>query len=1127
LHNLATNGLIARTGAGTVAGRTITGTANRVTVTNGDGVAGNPTLTLPQDIHTAASPTFGGGTLNGALNLRASATGVVATQIPVFTADPTSTTRLLVTRTPAQILSDIGAQAALTNPVTGTGSSGRVSFWTGTTTQGSDAGLFWDNTNKRLGIGAASPTASLDVDGGFRLRGTFLDGSNSAGTSGQALISVPGGTQWQTFSAGGGGTVTSIATSDGITGGTITTTGTLSLTGQALALHNLATNGLITRTGAGTVAGRTITGTTNQVTVSNGDGVAGNPTLSLPQNIHTAATPTFGATTINGTLGIRASSTASVSTQIPVFIADPTSTTRTIVTRTPAQLRSDIGAGTGNGTVTSIATNNGLVGGTITTTGTLGLTGQALALHDLATNGLIARTGAGTVAGRTITGTTNQVTVSNGDGVAGNPTLALPQDIHTAASPTFGGGTLNGVLNLRASATGVAATQIPVFTADPASTTRLLVTRTPAQILSDIGAQATLTNPVTGTGANGQVSFWTSSSTQSGDNGLWWDNTNKRLGIGTTDPSRLLEVVGGSNTSETSLLQVRSNFTGNDTASTIRFANSTDASAGNGAVELVAIRTNVAVGGDSDFVIRTAAGATLNERVRVTSNGRVGINTNTPAQALHIQGNGARIRMSTSSNPGLYRFDIESNFNAGDTINFYGTDGFNFLKWIYTTSALCLNPNGGVLGVGTTSPVSRLHLNTVTAASTGVIIRGSASQSADLQQWQDSTAAALASVNSVGNFSLRAPATGVAATQIPVFTADPASTTRLLVTRTPSQLLSDIGAAASSHSHSISDVTGLQTELDGKLNFVNLTVSTAAATVAKTTVETVTFVDGFVYYIKFTLGNSASSPTINGVNIRLGTTNASATTFTVGANAVVPMVYDAAADKLQLTGSYRTSDAVESYTIRWINSAVIAGETVTQYKLMMMGDDGRFYPLVTGNSTGANAKTVNTRGFVVNSPVLVNLSATTFNENVAITATNLYQAVSMGTNFAYNQNQISDWTAHRPLYLVGTINSSGLFVLRDSGTTGTNYLTQTLPTTEDGFVYIYIGMMYTTTTSFRLISDKMIVEYREGALRPYTFNSVLSVPVTNASGILNSMVMSEATYNALGTKNANTLYFLT
>jgi hypothetical protein len=51
-------------------------------------------------------------------------------------------------------------------------------------------------------------------------------------------------------------------------------------TGQALALHNLASNGLITRTGTGTVTARSVAAGTG-ITVSNGDGVSGNPTVGL------------------------------------------------------------------------------------------------------------------------------------------------------------------------------------------------------------------------------------------------------------------------------------------------------------------------------------------------------------------------------------------------------------------------------------------------------------------------------------------------------------------------------------------------------------------------------------------------------------------------------------------------------------------------------------------------------------------------------------------------------------------------------------------------------------------------------------------------------------------------------
>jgi hypothetical protein len=47
-----TNGVLTQTAADTFVGRTITGTANKIFVTNGDGVAGNPTLNIGTDVLT-------------------------------------------------------------------------------------------------------------------------------------------------------------------------------------------------------------------------------------------------------------------------------------------------------------------------------------------------------------------------------------------------------------------------------------------------------------------------------------------------------------------------------------------------------------------------------------------------------------------------------------------------------------------------------------------------------------------------------------------------------------------------------------------------------------------------------------------------------------------------------------------------------------------------------------------------------------------------------------------------------------------------------------------------------------------------------------------------------------------
>lgn len=54
----------------------------------------------------------------------------------------------------------------------------------------------------------------------------------------------------------------------------------IALTGQALALHNLATVGFIARAGDANYVTRVLTGTANQIAVSAGGGTVGNPTIS-------------------------------------------------------------------------------------------------------------------------------------------------------------------------------------------------------------------------------------------------------------------------------------------------------------------------------------------------------------------------------------------------------------------------------------------------------------------------------------------------------------------------------------------------------------------------------------------------------------------------------------------------------------------------------------------------------------------------------------------------------------------------------------------------------------------------------------------------------------------------------
>ncbi len=93
---------------------------------------------------------------------------------------------------------------------------------------------------------------------------------------------------WSSFATGGTGTVTSISAVSassglGITGSPITTTGTFTFTldPDLQALATLSGDGIIARQSAGVYSEITITGTTAQIDVAFGNGVGGNPKISI------------------------------------------------------------------------------------------------------------------------------------------------------------------------------------------------------------------------------------------------------------------------------------------------------------------------------------------------------------------------------------------------------------------------------------------------------------------------------------------------------------------------------------------------------------------------------------------------------------------------------------------------------------------------------------------------------------------------------------------------------------------------------------------------------------------------------------------------------------------------------
>lgn len=116
---------------------------------------------------------------------------------------------------------------------------------------------------------------TVNADSGWTLN---TDGAITVGTTALTWVQFSGAGQ---ITAGNGLTKTGNTLDVGAGTGIAVAADTVGLTGQALALHNLATSGLIARTAADTVVARSVAGTTNRITVTNGDGISGNPTIDI------------------------------------------------------------------------------------------------------------------------------------------------------------------------------------------------------------------------------------------------------------------------------------------------------------------------------------------------------------------------------------------------------------------------------------------------------------------------------------------------------------------------------------------------------------------------------------------------------------------------------------------------------------------------------------------------------------------------------------------------------------------------------------------------------------------------------------------------------------------------------
>lgn len=150
-------------------------------------------------------------------------------------------------------------------------------------------------------------------------------------------------------------------------------------------------------------------------------------------------------------------------------------------------------------------------------------------------------------------------------------------------------------------------------------------------------------------GSTGHVQFNGGSSTLAGDTSLYWDNTNKRLGISTASPANSLDISGNTIRLGSDLgVLTRTDATTKTSAIITPHYTNAEEPLGGFMTSSTYTANVVAIGGGwatlntaTNIRFYTAANNTTttgSERVRIDENGNVGIGTMTPGSALQVAG---------------------------------------------------------------------------------------------------------------------------------------------------------------------------------------------------------------------------------------------------------------------------------------------------------------------------------------------------------------------------------------------------------------------------------------------------------------------------------------------------------
>lgn len=288
--------------------------------------------------------------------------------------------------------------------------------------------------------------------------------------------------------------------------------------------------------------------------------------------------------------------------------------------------------------------------------------------------------------------------------------------------------------------------------------------------------------------------------------------------------------------------------------------------------------------------------------------------------------------------------------------------------------------------------------------------------------------------------------------------------------------------------------------------------STSTSTVFTATVDGITELrDGVCMWLTNGVVTSASGFTINVNNLgakpvysSLAAASRSTTIFNVAYTML--FVYNesrVSGGCWDIVYGYDSNTNTIGYQVRHNSGTGKASAKTYRYRLLFTGDEDTLVPANTSSSTNATAtRAVNQTPIDPFGPIYYYGSTSSVDANSSFGAASLWQQYAISLGYSFNNTGAAlTLTFPKAVYIKASPTSDGKAIIDAD----TPYV-QTLPTTEDGDIYIYLGQAY-SATNVELDLHHPVYEYKDGKIRLYTGASdgLADVQVNGTSVVQNGV----------------------